>query len=842
MAVYVSDLFTATPAPVDANPTATRTFQWLRGSTAISGATSSTYTAVTADIGSSLSTTQFETNFLSSVTATSASTEVVQAFDPIRLFSSSEPGVWYDPNDAANLDWRRNLLLQTDQFESSTWTKLATTVTANAAAAPDGTMTADKIIASAASGEHGIYQTTSGTTGTVYVVAKAAEYTNLRMGELGNYWFYASFDLITGVVSGTGGPRFSSAYMVSLGDGWWQCVIKHTSVGTVPFTFGGFPTGATGFALANFTGNGTSGVFVAQSQAEQGTVATEYQPITDLNTEVIARFPNATLYQDTTGTAPVTTPGQTVALMLDKSRGGIGPELVTNGDFSGGTTGWAFDAGWTISGGAATATSVTSKTIYQTVSNIVAGRTYRVSYNATGATVNAIRINIRTPGDNFQTDYINLNGTVVVNFTSTVSGTMGLFCFASGVTIDNISVKELPGLHATQPTLASRPTYGIVPTGGRRNLLTFSDQFDNAAWVKAALTVSANAGAAPDGTTTADKIVPDTTNSFRYANGAPNYVAATGQSVVHSCYVKADGYNKIALRESAVTGAYASFDIATVSLIEAANGGSVVVSNPIIVSVGSGWFRISMTCTNSSTTQTNGFGVWPLSPAYTTGNPTQAWTGNGTSGILVWGAQLETGSTATAYQKVTTQYDVTEAGVPSLGYLFFDGVNDWMVTPTITPGTDKVQVFAGVRKLSDAAAAVIAETSANSDTNAGSTYLVASVTSGNYQYQSGGTTRVAAAVSGYVAPITNVITGLGDIAGDLTTMRINGTQVVQSTSDQGTGNYLAYPMYIGRRGGTALPFNGHLFPLIVRFGPNLTTARIAATETWVASKTAGVTL
>ena len=103
MTVYVSDLFTATPAAVNATPASTRTWQWLRGSSAISGATSSTYTAVTADIGSTLSATQLETNFLATTTATSAATEVVQAFDPIRLFSASEPGVWYDPTDISTL-------------------------------------------------------------------------------------------------------------------------------------------------------------------------------------------------------------------------------------------------------------------------------------------------------------------------------------------------------------------------------------------------------------------------------------------------------------------------------------------------------------------------------------------------------------------------------------------------------------------------------------------------------------------------------------------------------------------------------------------------------------------
>jgi hypothetical protein len=199
-------------------------------------------------------------------------------------------------------------------------------------------------------------------------------------------------------------------------------------------------------------------------------------------------------------------------------------------------------------------------------------------------------------------------------------------------------------------------------------------------------------------------------------------------------------------------------------------------------------------------------------------------------------AQLETGSTASAYQRVTDQYNVTEAGVASVGYLFFDGA-DSMSTSTITPGVDKAQVFAGVRKLSDANFGMIAETGATTDTTPGSVGIFGRNQPG-YTFASYGSLRAAASVSsGYASPTTNALTGLSDIAGDLATMRINGTQVAQSTGDQGTGNFLAHPLYIGARAGTSLFFSGHLYSLIVRFGPNLTSILTSATEGWVASKT-----
>jgi len=195
-----------------------------------------------------------------------------------------------------------------------------------------------------------------------------------------------------------------------------------------------------------------------------------------------------------------------------------------------------------------------------------------------------------------------------------------------------------------------------------------------------------------------------------------------------------------------------------------------------------------------------------------------------------------------AYQRVGSQFDVTEAGVQSLSYLNFE-VSDFMVTSTITPGTDKAQVFAGVRKLSDAATGMLVELSTTFG-NAGSLAVRAPRTAAEatYDFNSGGTTsRSAVSPSSYPAPITNVLTGLGDIGGDLVALRLNGTQVAQSTADQGTGNYLAYPLYLGMRAGTSLPFNGNVFSLLVRFGANLTTDQTTDTETWVAGKT-GVTL
>lgn len=180
-------------------------------------------------------------------------------------------------------------------------------------------------------------------------------------------------------------------------------------------------------------------------------------------------------------------------------------------------------------------------------------------------------------------------------------------------------------------------------------------------------------------------------------------------------------------------------------------------------------------------------------------------------------------------------YQIDGTGRP---YLSFDGVDDFLVTGTITPGTDKMQVFAGVRKLSDALTGMVAEFSSNATTNDGVFALVAP-TGGltTYQYWSRGTFTRTVTGNTYPSPDTAVLTGLGDIAGDSSALRVDGVAWPPNVTDQGTGNYLAYPLYIGARNGTTNRLNGYLYGLVVRFGPNMSADTITATENWLNTKT-----
>jgi hypothetical protein len=189
------------------------------------------------------------------------------------------------------------------------------------------------------------------------------------------------------------------------------------------------------------------------------------------------------------------------------------------------------------------------------------------------------------------------------------------------------------------------------------------------------------------------------------------------------------------------------------------------------------------------------------------------------------------------YQRVTTSTDYDVTGFPY--YLRFDGIDDSMQTASINPGAvNKVQVFSGIRKISDAAQGVVAEWSANIGSNNG-TFLLAAPdgATSTFGFDNKGTIQVDAVASSLVAPLIRIVTGLGDISGDTATIRINGVQADQDTADQGTGNYSTQALYIGRRNNASLPFNGRLYAFIVRFDSNnLSAYIIAETETWANGK------
>ena len=175
-------------------------------------------------------------------------------------------------------------------------------------------------------------------------------------------------------------------------------------------------------------------------------------------------------------------------------------------------------------------------------------------------------------------------------------------------------------------------------------------------------------------------------------------------------------------------------------------------------------------------------------------------------------------------------------------YLAFDGVDDYLSTAAIDlTGTDKVTVFVGTKKISDAANySMIASFSENSGAYLGTFALMAPYLSvfKNYSWTSKGTSEATIHLSEFAGPDLCVITAIGDISAPFASLSRNGTTPVTSAATQGTGNYGSWPLYIGGRG--ELFFNGNIYSLIIG-GALYDAATVIEAEAWVAEKT-GVTL
>jgi hypothetical protein len=175
--------------------------------------------------------------------------------------------------------------------------------------------------------------------------------------------------------------------------------------------------------------------------------------------------------------------------------------------------------------------------------------------------------------------------------------------------------------------------------------------------------------------------------------------------------------------------------------------------------------------------------------------------------------------------------DVTESGKRDCWGLLFDSSDDSLASSAIDfSGTDKMVVMAGVRKNVDTARATVCELTVSIASNNGGFHLTApNAASDTFAFESKGTSLTDAVATSIAAPATRVLTGIGNIAGDSTSLRVNGAVADTDTGDQGTGNYANAILYIGSRGGSSLRFSGLIYTLIIR-GATTPTGTIADFE------------
>lgn len=195
------------------------------------------------------------------------------------------------------------------------------------------------------------------------------------------------------------------------------------------------------------------------------------------------------------------------------------------------------------------------------------------------------------------------------------------------------------------------------------NVLLYSERFDNAAWGKNNATVNADALIAPDGNVTADKLIDDATNSQHFVSVSVSGGLAVSTTYTFSCFAKVGERIWVQLRTTdkanTVVRSWFNLSTGTVGTVQAGHTAS-------IQSVGNGWYRCAVIF-SSNTGATNG----AVGIQVNTADNQTAYTGDGTSGIYIWGAQLSrtpmlNGVTA----DLTTYYPTTSAAYygPRLDY------------------------------------------------------------------------------------------------------------------------------------------------------------------------------
>ena len=172
----------------------------------------------------------------------------------------------------------------------------------------------------------------------------------------------------------------------------------------------------------------------------------------------------------------------------------------------------------------------------------------------------------------------------------------------------------------------------LEPT--RSNLITYSNDFSNAYWSKSNLSVTSGFNS-PDGTLNADKLVENTSTGVHQV-----YRLSANSNTTYSIsiFAKKGERDKFRINIGNDTH-YADFNLSNGTIINQI--GSTTTSKIDLIS--NGWYRCSISYTESTGAPT--YNLYRLLD----NNGNASYQGDGTSGIYIYGAQIEAGSYATSY-------------------------------------------------------------------------------------------------------------------------------------------------------------------------------------------------
>jgi len=252
------------------------------------------------------------------------------------------------------------------------------------------------------------------------------------------------------------------------------------------------------------------------------------------------------------------------------------------------------------------------------------------------------------------------------------------------------------GVARFQHTPTTGAADGLFIEEQRTNSLTYSEDFSDSDWSKTRSSITSNTIVAPDGTLTGDKLVEDTTASNTHLM-TQNVSLIANTVYTASVYVKAGERTRFRLQNASVvnwaTVGDAYFDL---------SAGTVISGTGTITPVGNGWYRCSITGTFGGSNASGGVNIILVSTGTTT-----SYTGDGYSGIYLWGADLEAGGYPTSYIPTTSASVTRNADAASMVGTNF---SDWY---NAAEGT----LYAEANTPESAATYVFADMNSNSLTN-----------------------------------------------------------------------------------------------------------------------------
>jgi hypothetical protein len=220
--------------------------------------------------------------------------------------------------------------------------------------------------------------------------------------------------------------------------------------------------------------------------------------------------------------------------------------------------------------------------------------------------------------------------------------TKGVIAWGAQLETGSTATAYIPTTTAAVTVVLPRITNrGILVEEARTNLQTFSHGFTS--WTVVSAAVTNNAGVAPDGTNTADKIVVSAGSNSSWGANRGTAAVVNGSTYTTSIIAKTAGYTRLQIAGAVFNGG--AFGDALIDLTNntVVTGGSGVTFR--FESLANGWVRISGTWV-ATASGTPVLYIKFVPSSVTSIN--QTYTADGTSGGFIWGLQLELGAFATS--------------------------------------------------------------------------------------------------------------------------------------------------------------------------------------------------